>query len=167
MPRRRYFKRTHQKDKYSIEHTVFNTPASGDWDEVPATSTAAASQQIDFPILPPTETQGMRKVKHFTASFFCSDDTSPVAYAIVYVPEGYQVNPVRLPAGGNAVELYEPNQFVISSGILDFSGGPLRIRSPLSRNLNSGDSIHLVLATYQGVDATTVLSEITYAITLQ
>ena len=35
----------------------------------------------------------------------------------------------------------------MSSGVLDFSGGPLRIRSKLSRNLNSGDRIALALAT--------------------
>ena len=45
------------------------------------------------------------------------------------------------------ITLYEPNQFVMSSGVLDFSGGPLRIRSKLSRNLNSGDRIALALAT--------------------
>ena len=167
MPRRYRRRRFGNRDKYSIEHTVFNTPSSGDWTKYAAVGVTAPTQQISFPVLPPTVTQGMRKVKHFTMSFNASDDTSPIAYALVYVPENYEVNRINLPGGGSAVELYEPNQFVISSGILDFSGGPLRIRSRLSRNLNSGDSVFLVFSTYQGVDNTTVLAEITYAITLQ
>ena len=50
---------------------------------------------------------------------------------------------IQWPTYGSQLSIYEPNQFVLSRGVLDFTGGPLRIRTPLSRNLNSGDRIQL------------------------
>lgn len=169
MPRRRIYRRTTGKKKYSIEQTIINTPSTDDWGLVLGPdATVANSRQIDFPILPPTSLEGMRKVKHFNLSFTCSNDIgTPITYALVFVPEGYAPQDLQLPAQNNAVDLYPANQFVISQGVLDFSGGPLRISTRLSRNLNSGDSIHLVLATYDGVGAASVIAAVRYAITLQ
>ena len=161
--RRRYFG---NKDKYSVEQTVINTPNSNSWELLDAVGTLSATRQFVIPVLAPTVTQGMRKVKHFTLTFTSNVDLQPMAYALVYVPEGYNPQRLNLPNGGFATEMYSANQFVISQGILDFSGGPLRIRSNLSRNLNSGDSIYLILATYDGVEAALVAS-VKYAITLQ
>ena len=166
MPRRRYYKRLSSKDKYSIEQAVINTPNSNSWNLLDAVGVLAATRQFNISILPPSVTQGMRKVKHFTLTFTSNVDVQPMAYALVYVPEGYEPQRINLPNGGFATSMYEANQFVISEGILDFSGGPLRIRSPLSRNLNSGDSIYLCFATYDGVEAAAVAS-VKYAITLQ
>ena len=39
--------------------------------------------------------------------------------------------------------MYEPNQFVMNCGVVDPSAGPIRFTSPVSRNLNDGDSIYL------------------------
>ena len=145
---RRYYRRTprsNNRDKYSVENTVVLTPSSSNWTTVPATADTLASRQFFIPIVPSTNVQGMRKVKHLTISFSSASDTR-LCYVLVYVPEGYDPNPIRIPQLGYATSLYEPNQYVMSSGTLDFSGGPLRIRTPLSRNLNSGDSIHLILA---------------------
>ena len=36
--------------------------------------------------------------------------------------------------------MYEPNQFVMNCGVVDPSAGPIRFTSPVSRNLNDGDS---------------------------
>lgn len=166
MPRRFYRRRHFAKDKYSIEQTIINAPTSGQWTLLPATATLAATRQINFSILPPTDLQGMRKVKHFTISFTSTSDADPFYYALVFVPAGYEPQRINLPAEGTAIDAYDANQFVISQGVLDFSGGPLRIRSPLSRNLNSGDSVFLLLATYDGVDAN-LLSSVRYAMTLQ
>ena len=151
MPRRRYYRRAGNRDKYSVEQTIINTPSSTTWTLYPAQGSLDDTRQIDFSVLPPTETQGMRKVKHFLLSFTCTADTQPFYYALVFVPAGYEPQRIALPNEGTAVPAYDANQFVISQGVLDFSGGPLRIRSPLSRNLNSGDSIYLCIATYDGV----------------
>ena len=39
--------------------------------------------------------------------------------------------------------MYEPNQFVMNCGVIDPTAGPIRIYSPISRNLNDGDKISL------------------------
>ena len=157
MPRRYRYKRYFgNKDKYSHETTNIQTPWMNNWTLVPSTSAEIApSRQFTIPIIPPTDVQGMRKVKHITASFSCDNKvySNVVYYYIVYVPQGYQPQPVSVPAIGNAVNGYSANQFIMGSGVLDFEGGPCRIRSSLSRNLNSGDSIVLILATVNENDA--------------
>ena len=114
-------------------------------------------------IVPASATQGMRKVKHITVSLakFTADDNRPFLWALVYVPEGYPVNHIGAPG----TSLYEPNQYVMACGIIDPDAGPIRIRSPIARNLNSGDSISLVIASlHQSASYTGVVS---YAVTLQ
>lgn len=166
MPRRRYYKRHVNRDKYSIEQTLINTPSSSQWPLFQAQGSLAATRQITYDILPSTELQGMRKAKHFTLTFTATEDVQPYYYALVFVPAGYNAQRVNLPNAGTALPAYDANQFVISQGVLDFSGGPLRIRTNLSRNLNSEDSIALILATYDGVDAA-ILVSVRYAVTLQ
>jgi len=157
------------RDKYSVENTIYFTPTAENWTQLEDSDNTQASKQVLIPIVPSTDVQGMRKVKHFTLTFSSGEDTR-VAYALVYVPAGYSPNFVSIPQEGALnVSLYEPNQYVMSSGILDFTGGPCRIRSPLSRNLNSGDSIALILGvpsgTQNGVPRMSV--NVQYAITLQ
>ena len=41
--------------------------------------------------------------------------------------------------------MYEPNQFVMNCGVIDNDAGPIRMSSPLGRNLNDGDSIYLIV----------------------
>jgi len=166
MPKRFFRKRYGPKNKYSIEQTIVNTPSSSTWELYAAVGNLAATRQTAYSILPPTDVQGMRKVKHFTITFTSTVDTQPFYYALVFVPSGYAPQRINLPNEGIAIDSYDANQFVISQGVLDFSGGPLRIRSPLSRNLNSGDSIYLLMATYNGVDAA-ILASVQYAMTLQ
>ena len=166
---RTYYRRTprsNNRDKYSVENTVVLTPSSNSWTVVPAVSgVTQSSKQFSIPIVPAADVQGMRKVKHLTLSFSSASDVR-LCYVLVYVPEGYDPNPIRVPNLGYATSLYEPNQYVMSSGTLDFSGGPLRIRTPLSRNLNSGDSIHLILAQWDEGNVA-VSTNVKYAITLQ
>ena len=139
--------RSTNRDKYSIENTVTVTPSNiNEWDTVAGGSLTQQSKQYTVQIVPASNEQGMRKVKHLTLSF-SSNISAKIFYVLVYVPSGYQPNSINVPSAGNAVSLYEPNQYVMSSGVLDFTGGPLRVRTPLSRNLNSGDSIGLILAT--------------------
>nr|QIR82148.1 hypothetical protein [unidentified] len=160
--------RISNRDKYSVEHTVCVTPSSNDWTNVAATETTQASDQFHYTVVPPTTTEGMRKVKHITLSFSANGEAGPpLLYALVFVPQGYIPNYIHYPLLGDPGSLYEPNQFVMSCGVLDFSGGPLRIRCPLSRNLNSGDSIHLVLADPDQGTSVSYTINATYAITLQ
>ena len=67
--------------------------------------------------------------------------------------------------GNPGASFYEPNQFVMAAGCNDPEAGPIRVRSPISRNLNSGDSIWLVVGTNQ--PQTSVRGLVNYAITLQ
>ena len=131
--RKRYYKRVSNPDKYSIEHTVFNGTSP--------TTSINSLYQSDTIIVPATLTQGMRKVKHLTISLGSSGTTSWY-WAVVYVP--YTQNPSAL-NGTSGGALYEPSQFVMGCGIIDLDAGPNRIHIPLSRNLNQGDSIHLIL----------------------
>ena len=167
---RKYHKRSSgTRDKYSVEHTLIRSPNSAEWATVEATPTTVQSKQFYIPIIPPTDVQGMRKVKHLTLSFsnVSEGEQLPVIYAIVYVPQGYAPQPIKIPSLGGAVSMYEANQFIMSTGVLDFSGGPLRIRSRLSRNLNSGDQLVLILSTANAGISSYYTVEVTYAITLQ
>lgn len=171
MPRRYYRRRSANRDRYSIEQTNIVTSQSNTWPLVEASNaTLQNSRQFTIPIVPPIDTQGMRKVKHLTltiANFASTADSAPLFYSIVYVPQGYEPQPISYPADGYAVNSYSANQFVMSSGVIDFTGGPTRIRSRLSRNLNSGDSIFLILATYPAAPNLTYTAQVQYAITLQ
>ena len=106
MPRRYRRRNFGNRDKYSVEQTVINTPNSAEWPLYNAIGVLADSRQFSIPILAPSATQGMRKVKHFTLTFTSNVDIQPYAYALVYVPEGYNPQRLNLPNGGFATEMY-------------------------------------------------------------
>ena len=170
---RRYRRRIANKDKYSIEQTVIRTDSLNAWPTVPAGEYTAMSRQFKLVVVPSSDLQGMRKVKHLTFSIsngeWANTSQSEMLYALVYVPQGYTPQDINFPAPGSATTLYDANQYVMSSGVIDFTGGPCRIKTPLSRNLNSGDAIFLILAMpyleNPGSDA--LLASVKYAITLQ
>ena len=93
------------------------------------------------------------KVKNFRLNVVFASSVS-VLWALVYVPEGMPVGSLSLsavPSNTVAKSLYEPQQFLIASGLyssvasdLGTTAGPLRVWSPLARNLNPGDGIFLV-----------------------
>ena len=116
-----------------------------------------------LPIIDPTTVQGIRKMKNLTITF-TSKTTSLYFYSIIYVPQGHSVSTISLPDSGHASEVYPANQYVLSSGWLSFTGGPCRIFTPLARNLNSGDTIYLVLSTINEPDTEMVFAEVQYAI---
>ena len=132
---RRYYRpRVVNRDKYSIEQSA---------GEISTTGEGVIDAVAD--IVPSADLQGMRKVKHITLSLsgtYSSSSTNSVIYwAIVYVPAGTTPNALNV----NGQALYEPNQFVMNCGIMDADAGPNRISSPVSRNLNSGDKICLII----------------------
>ena len=144
------------KTKYSVEQSSF-------------TESIAANAQSATLVVPPTASQGMRKVKHLTVSLAASGAASSAAvfWALVYCPEG--VNPSQLAVStvaGQAAPLYEPNQYVMSCGVVDFSSGPARIVSPVSRNLNSGDRVFLLMANPGPASNATLYAVVRYAISL-
>jgi len=112
----------------------------------------------------------MRKVKHVRVSLSAANYTggaeqtslTDLAWALVFVPEGY--NPNNLD-GRSEHSFYEPNQYVMAAGYCDPNAGPVRISSPVSRNLNSGDQIVLVIGST--VAPVTICGLVEYAITLQ
>lgn len=110
------------------------------------------------PVVPlPNGVLGTRKCKNFTIRF-CSEptstddgagniteDTSRVAFALVFVPEGTNPSAVQFGAGNNPLSLYEPNQNVILSGIFD-SQQTYTFKTRLARNLNAGDQVVLCMS---------------------
>jgi hypothetical protein len=75
---------------------------------------------------------------------------SPILWALVYAPQGFPPALLQLQAGatGNVpISIFEPNQNVIMSGWFNALGthDPVTYKSPLARNLDSGDQIVLLL----------------------
>ena len=119
--------------------------------------TAIGQYSAHVPIIPAAATQGIRKVKNFTltiAPFFSPSllrqiHTSRIIadtfrFALVFVPEGQNPGDLGDAAADHAVSFYEPNQNVILTGEGSIYE-PVRLRTRLARNLNSGDSIHLII----------------------
>ena len=81
--------------------------------------------------------QGTRTVRHLTVSLTGITGEKEFYYALVYVPEGYSANQLfpNFASSTNQGSLYEPNQNVLSCGIIDPEAGPIRIRSNISKNL--------------------------------
>ena len=153
--------RSFNRDKYSVETTagVFtssNTATNGLYQSAVA-------------IIPSTTIQGMRKVKHITITVTDTATSGNLFWAIVYVPHGTQPNALfSLTGNVNTVgSMYEPNQFVMNCGVIDPQAGPIRFSSPLSRNLNSGDAIYLIVGRESQLNDPSLYFVARYAITLQ
>lgn len=131
-------------------------------------------------IVPPTNTEGMRKVKNISIqlsydSAYLDTSTDPpttqyiedqrILWAIVYVPKGSEPGTIS----NNVGVFYTPPQFIMASGIYDTNqpGNTSRIFTPLSRNLNSGDGIAFVFQPLKDFYAGQLSAVINYAITLQ
>ena len=168
MPRRYRRRNFGNKDKYSIEHTIIRTAPTDQWTQITGEGSVNTSFQTYHTVVSGADFEGMRKVKHITITASNGSPTqSPLYYVVAYVPQGYAPQEIKMPIPGVSLSTYEANQFVMSCGWLDFDGGPLRIRTPLSRNLNSGDDIVLILASYSQSNSIYYIFDVTYAITLQ
>ena len=142
------------RDKYSVEQRA-------GYLEIPA------AQQAWAVVVPDSSVEGMRKVKHITVSLAHQEVTteySGIAYwALVYVPQGTTPNTMTL---SGTTSMYEPNQFVMNAGVVDFNAGPVRFTSPVSRNLNSGDKIVLIMSNQSSATVRHWYT-VRYAVTLQ
>ena len=153
MPRRRYIRYKRPRKSYSVQQKAYGFAAA-----------ASTTSQVE--VVPPTTVEGKRKVKNITVTATVGDGTdTPIYWAIVYVPQGSTPGAlnVAMTAGG-PTSLYEPNQFVMNCGISDPSAGPIRFWSPLSRNLNEGDKIVLLIR-HVSTEAVGIRTLIRYAIT--
>lgn len=167
---RRYSRAVVPRAKYSIETAMSNVGLVS----LEADGTSLYGQTD---VVPATTIQGMRKVKHMqisvvlqhTAGADAIANGAPTLWALVYVPAG---SPQTLQAPATSGSVYEPNQFVIASGISDANAGPIRINTPLARNLNSGDKITLIFRILNGTligaedETSSLLTMCRYAITL-
>ena len=101
-------------------------------------------------IVPATTTQGTRTVGNWTITVpVPSNAAQDIYWALVYVPQGEAAKELFATTGSGDGSLYEPNQYVLASGVSDGSAGPIRIRSSMKRKLHSGDFISLILAQNQ------------------
>lgn len=136
MPRR-YYKRTRTpRKKYSVQQKAFYFVAA-------PTSTTSVE------IVPATTVEGMRKVKHVTVTLTATSEV-PFYWALVYAPQGTTPGVLNVATTGDETSLYEPNQFVMNCGVSDPTAGPIRVWSPLARNLNDGDRILLLVRHMDG-----------------
>ena len=153
----KYYKKKYyrgSRDKYSIEQQAGTL-------DIPANSQAWAT------VVPDSSIQGMRKVKHLNVSLAAEETGEGDAFSywcLVYVPQGTPVNTMNIIGTAG---MYEPNQFVMNCGVADFSAGPVRIHSPVSRNLNSGDKIVLIMTNPASAATKRFHYVVKYAITLQ
>ena len=156
--RRRAYKRSRgSRDKYSVHQKAFSFQA--------AASPTTTAQLI----VPATVTEGMRKVKHLTVNLTPlgpEGESGPIWWALVYVPQGTTAGSITLASTAALSDMYEPNQFVMNCGIVDPTAGPIRFSSPISRNLNNGDAIVLLVRHTLG-GSMDIRGTCRYAITLQ
>lgn len=132
---------------------------------------------IDHVEMIPTVTGnlGTRKVKNFTLRFIADQalrtnatgttlERSKLAFFLVYVPEGTEPSIPNFGIADNPLSCYEPNQNVILSGMVD-SNQVYSYKSRLARNLNSGDTISLILAALTPAPAgTTITTPVTFTL---
>ena len=149
-----------KRDKYSIQQKA-------------SVASIAANQTSVVDIVPATTTEGMRKVKHLTCNLTqvvaggSGGAESNLFWALVYVPQGTTAGSTQhRNCRGNSSSMYEPNQFVMNCGVIDPTAGPIRIYSPISRNLNDGDKISLLIRPTLDGAATIISLCVRYAITL-
>ena len=110
----------------------------------------------------------MRKVKHLTVNLtpILDQDGGQIWWALVYVPQGTTAGSIQLATTAALSDMYEPNQYVMNCGIVDPTAGPIRFSSPISRNLNNGDAIVLLVRHTLGGNMD-IRGTCRYAITLQ
>lgn len=141
--RRRFYRK---KNKYNLEQNPGVIPNTS-W--LSPAADEAFDHSVNQVVVPSTEIEGVRKVKNLTITLSCAKPTgnvsqpnSTIYWALVYVPEGTSVNFLN-----EVGDLYQPSQWVLSTGIINTEQTKSRIYTPLSKNLNKGDKIVLCMGT--------------------
>ncbi|OUM68916.1 hypothetical protein PIROE2DRAFT_3307 [Piromyces sp. E2] len=160
--------RSGRKNKYNVQ----NTPFSGKLGTALQYGNgnlmnAPTFHQYSYTVVPAVESEGVRKAGKFTINVSIVGNTEGILYwALIYVPKGYSAKSFFETQVTNP-PLYEPSTNVLASGMNDTNAGPVRIYSPLFKNLNTGDSIVFQVAAQDtdGIDQNTkVAGLVRYAI---
>ena len=145
--RRRYGSYSRRGRRWSPTTQVVNTQtSSGSQKSLPiAFNHTGERVGSNYPLGP------IMKVKNFRLNVVFESSVTAL-WALVYVPDGVPIGTLNVAGTGidsmpNA--LYEPQQFIIASGVYTSQGSsgaaaPLRVWTPLARNLNPGDGVFLV-----------------------
>ena len=143
MPRR-YRRRMSRRPLKTVKYSNETTNMTGTLNMAANENNKIA--QISASLISSVKSQGMRKAKNFTLKFIYSG-TVPLIYVLAYVPEGQHPSTITLGLPDQVASLYEPNQNVIMSGYICPGANQAQVaRTRLARNLNSGDSIQLIIA---------------------
>lgn len=115
-------------------------------------------------IVPAVTTQGIRTVGNWNITVPVTLSSANEYYwALVYVPQGQTANALFATTGSTEGSLYEPNQYVLASGISDANAGPIRVRTNMKRKLHSGDFISLVIG-MSNSNVTTFRALVSYSV---
>ena len=159
MARWRRYRRSYSRrgKKWSPVTQVVNVnTGAGQSSQVIALNRIAPASASGYPLGP------IMKVKNFRINVVFASSVS-VLWALVYVPEGMPIGTLNttsyVPSNVSiAVSLYEPQQFLIASGVYSSAAvnsganaGPLRVWSPLARNLNPGDGVYFIWKALENV----------------
>jgi len=161
MAKRSYSRKGSKRVKYSVENVGVKIA-------LPEAVTNGIHQNGQT-IVPATDVQGVRSIKHLTVTLTHAGDgdyQEEFYWALVFVPQGYQANALFPYYAESQLQgsVYEPNQFVMACGYNDPSAGPIRIYSRVSRNLQSGDSVALVIGAGGQSQGNTLTGIVSYAI---
>ena len=130
-----YRRKFYRKRKYNIENKAIRA--------LVPTNRENGYFQNQIPIVPPTTTEGVRKVTRFTITLTAGVNyLGPIYWALVYIPEG-AVTSSLFPVYN---QLFNPSNYVLASGVSDVDAGPIRISSRIQKNLNANDQIFLLTA---------------------
>ena len=154
MRRSRGYTRRYARRIKSVKYSNETVNSTGQFEVTDTNNT-----QQNMVVVAKADIQGTRKCKNFELSMtggplFHDDATTdatvdkniPIIWALVYVPEGTTPGSVHWGGLDRSASLYEPNQNVIMSGVWPANlTSPYKMKTRLARNLNSGDSIYLVM----------------------
>lgn len=129
--RRRFYR---AKKKYNIENRIIR-------DVVPS-NPQNGYYQNQIQVVPPSTTEGVRKVTRFNITVTADSALGPIYWALVYIPEG-AVTSSLFPTYN---QLFNPSNYVLASGVSDSTAGPIRIGSRIQKNLNANDQVYLLTA---------------------
>lgn len=123
-------------------------------------SIAASGGVGNVIVVPPTTVQGNRRISTVSLRLVWTAGV-PVAYVLAYIPAGTTPSPPgsggfasidehgQIPEGQSLSSLYEPNQNVLTSGVIAPNAGQITsIAWTGTRVLGSGDCIAVVFKNY-------------------
>lgn len=152
-----------KKNKYQVNNIPFSTQLIASNNPGPQGTTVTPNDGFLHcmqQIIPSTSVAGKRKAGKFTISLSLEGKKDSIIYwALVYVTDQVDMPNWVTPT---AEQLYKPSSAVLASGMNDTNAGPVRIYSPLFKNLNSADRIFLIMSVAPVVaDAMDATEEVT------